>query len=98
MSLGNDLLALARHQFRLIADSRRPDPRPPTAGVCAFCGELGTVLVIDYDHETGRNRGMVHPACNAAIGSHTKRNVHRLVEYLNRDADLGSYPVLSQQS
>lgn len=95
MSLGNDLHALAMHQFSVEVESRprKPrQPRQPRPGRCAFCGEPADDLVVDHDHDTGRNRGLVHPACNAAIGPHTKSNVQRLIDYLNRDVDLGRYP------
>jgi hypothetical protein len=92
MSLGSDLQALARDQFRLSVESRPRTPRQLRSGVCDFCSEPGSDLVVDHDHETGRIRGFVHLACNTAIGAHTKSNVHRLVDYLNRDADLGRYP------
>ena len=95
MSLGSDLHALARHLFRVDVESRFRKPREARSGVCAFCGEPGNDLVIDHDHDTGRNRGLVHPACNAAIGVHTRANLERLVSYLNRDVDLGRYPKLA---
>jgi hypothetical protein len=42
-------------------------------GMCAICGEyrkLGGAdgLYIDHDHKNGRVRGLLCPACNAAIG------------------------------
>jgi len=92
MALGSDLRALAQYQFNLELETRPRKPRQAKSGRCAFCGELGDDLVIDHDHDTGRNRGLVHPACNAAIGTHTKTNVQRLIDYLNKDADLGTYP------
>ncbi len=98
MSLGSDLHALARQQVDLEVESRlRGRLREPREGVCAFCGEPGSDFVIDHDHETGRNRGLVHPACNWAIGSHTKSNVQRLVDYLNREGDFGTYPEFTNE-
>jgi hypothetical protein len=43
-------------------------------GVCAICGtddpkgKSGTYFVVDHDHETGENRGLLCNRCNRAIG------------------------------
>lgn len=43
-------------------------------GVCAICGtddpkgKSGTYFVVDHDHETGDNRGLLCNRCNRAIG------------------------------
>jgi len=86
---------MAQYQFSLEVESRPRKPRQLRPGWCAFCGEPGDDLVVDHDHDTGRNRGLVHSACNAAIGPHTKSNVQRLIDYLNSDVDLGRYPKLT---
>lgn len=40
-------------------------------GLCAFCGlplPDDNTTHLDHDHVTGRKRGLVHAACNTAIG------------------------------
>jgi len=39
-------------------------------GRCAICGSDGGVwtLVLDHDHETNRNRGMLCQRCNTGLG------------------------------
>jgi Recombination endonuclease VII len=92
MALGDDLRALARYEFELERKARKAAKAPrKVGGTCAYCGEPGTDLVTDHDHETGQIRGLVHRSCNAKIGSHTASNVPRLADYLNRTPNLGPY-------
>ena len=91
MGLGDEMRALAIYEFELARAARKAKTRRKVAGTCAYCGEPGSDLVIDHDHETGQVRGLVHRSCNAKIGSHTAANVTRLAEYLNRKPNLGRY-------
>lgn len=91
MSLGEDLRTLAIYELELARQARRAKTRRRVSGACSYCGEHGSDLVVDHDHETGRVRGLVHRSCNARIASHTAANVSRLMDYLNHKADLGFY-------
>ena len=83
--------ALARYEFELARAARKARAPRRVAGICAYCDEPGSDLVIDHDHETGQIRGLVHRSCNAKIGSHTAANVTRLADYLNRRPNHGRY-------
>ena len=91
MGLGDEMRALAIYEFELARAARKAKARRTVAGTCAYCGEPGSDLVTDHDHETGEIRGLVHRSCNAKIGSHTAANVTRLADYLNRRPNLGDY-------
>lgn len=91
MGLGDDLRALARYEFELERGARKAKARRNVAGTCAYCGEPGSDLVVDHDHETGQVRGQVHRSCNAKIGSHTATNMTQLSDYLLRRRTLGRY-------
>ena len=92
MGLGDEMRALAIYEFELQREARKAKKtRRKVPGTCAYCGDPGSDLVIDHDHETGQVRGLVHRACNAKIGSHTATNLTRLLEYLNRSPNLGPY-------
>ena len=91
MGLGDDFRTLALYEFELYCRARKAKAPRKIAGTCDYCGEAGTDLVTDHDHETGQVRGLVHRSCNARIGSHTAENVAILAAYLNRKPNLGPY-------
>lgn len=65
-------------------------------GACAICGtddpkgKSGTYFVVDHNHETGENRGLLCNRCNRAIGLlgeevETLRSAIRYLESHSRD-------------
>lgn len=61
-------------------------------GVCAICGtsdpkgKSGTYFVVDHNHETGNNRGLLCNRCNRAIGllGESPGVLNSAIEYLKR--------------
>lgn len=40
------------------------------AKACAICGKVGSELVMDHDHKTGKIRGLLCRPCNSWLGHH----------------------------
>lgn len=58
---------------------------------CEICGNNGSTLHIDHDHETGQLRGFICHHCNLALG-HFQDDLERLraaMAYLNRPKQIG---------
>jgi hypothetical protein len=57
-------------------------------GCCAICGtfqdDLGYTLEIDYDHGTGKVRGLLCRKCNCGIGMFGEdvENINKAIKYL----------------
>jgi 5-methylcytosine-specific restriction endonuclease McrA len=59
-------------------------------GCCAICGtsqdDLGYILEIDYDHKTGKVRGLLCRKCNLGIGMFGEdvENINKAIRYLEK--------------
>lgn len=56
-------------------------------GKCSICGKyVGSKLVIDHDHMTGKVRGMICTACNFALGwvGDNQKILANMITYLKR--------------
>lgn len=59
-------------------------------GRCAICGtsqdDLGYTLEIDYDHNTGKVRGLLCKKCNLGIGmfGENVENINKAIRYLEK--------------
>ena len=59
-------------------------------GCCAICGtsqdDLGYTLEIDYNHKTGKVRGLLCKKCNLGIGMFGEdvENIYKVIKYLEK--------------
>jgi hypothetical protein len=76
------LYNLTRWQWQAIFERQR--------GRCAICGisqeDLGYTLEIDYDHNTGKVRGLLCKKCNLGIGMFGEdvENINKAIRYLEK--------------
>jgi hypothetical protein len=73
---------LTREQWQVIYNKQN--------GSCAICGKsqdkLGYTLQVDYDHNTGRVRGLLCKRCNLGIGmfGENVENINKAIRYLEK--------------
>lgn len=59
-------------------------------GKCAICGrhytELGKLLSVDHDHESGKNRSLLCNGCNLGLGNFEENisNLKKAINYLKK--------------
>ena len=76
------LYRLTRGQWQAIFERQQ--------GCCAICGisqdDLGYTLEIDYDHGTGKVRGLLCKKCNLGIGMFGEdvENINKAIMYLEK--------------
>jgi hypothetical protein len=76
------MYGLTREQWQVIYNKQN--------GSCAICGksqdELGYKLQIDYDHGTGKVRGLLCKKCNLGIGMFGEdvENINKAIRYLEK--------------
>jgi hypothetical protein len=76
------LYRLTRWQWQAIFDNQQ--------GCCAICGvsqnDLGYILEIDYDQNTGKVRGLLCKKCNLGIGMFDEdvANIEKAIRYLEK--------------
>jgi hypothetical protein len=76
------LYRLTRGQWQAVFEEQR--------GCCAICGisqeDLGYTLEIDYDHNTGKVRGLLCRKCNLGIGMFGEdvENINKAIKYLEK--------------
>jgi len=76
------IYGLTREQWQVIYNKQN--------GSCAICGKsqdkLGYILQIDYDHGTGKVRGLLCRKCNMGIGMFGEdvENMNKAIRYLEK--------------
>jgi hypothetical protein len=76
------LYRLTRGQWQAVFERQQ--------GCCAICGisqdDLGYTLEIDYDHNTGKVRGLLCRKCNLGIGMFGEdvENINKAIKYLEK--------------
>jgi hypothetical protein len=76
------LYRLTRGQWQAVFEEQR--------GCCAICGmsqdDLGYTLEINYNHNTGKVRGLLCKKCNMGIGMFDEdaENINKAIRYLEK--------------